>query len=168
MSARQATAEWYESDPVDVASRRTRTSGLYSISSLGLLAASTRAAKEPLIEAINRRLDQLSAYQQGWDGQGSDAPSAEALANARQFLQEAFRSALRHSVSSEWQRPHITANEDGQIVFEWWNGNRKLTLYLGSDNSSYIKSWGPHIINDMQDGEFTPEEFGVHWAWLFG
>ncbi len=174
MSATQSTVGWYELDPVDLAARRTRTSGKNTVRFLRVIVNSTQPAREPLIDALDTRLEELSDYPEGWDGGDSAAPSELAIGNARQFLQEAFRSAIRateqRSASSEWRRPHISASEDGQIVFEWWNGDRKLTLYFGDepDSASFIRSWGPHVINEMEDGPFSPEDFGAHWAWLFG
>ena len=174
MSATQRAVDWYESDLMDLTAGRTRSSGAHTVPLLRLIADKTRPAHEPLIEALDKRLNELSQYGENWDGHGSATPVDGAIENARQFLQEAFRSAIRgsdnRSSSSEWRRPHITANEDGDIVFEWWNGDRKLTLYFASDanSASFIRSWGPHVINDMQDGSFSPEDFGAHWDWLFG
>jgi hypothetical protein len=169
MSARHLPVEWFESDPFDLAARRTRSSGTNTVPFLRVITTGTRAANEPLLDSLDRRLSELSEYEEGWDGNESAAPSDDAIANARAFLQEAFRSAIADPmVSADWRKPHITANEDGDIVFEWWNGDRKLTLYFEPASASFIRSWGAHVINDMQDGDFEPEQFGAHWGWLYG
>jgi hypothetical protein len=169
MSARHLPVEWFESDPFDLAARRTRSSGANTVPFLRAITIGTRAANEPLIDTLDQRLNELSNYAAGWDGNESAAPSADAIGNARAFIQEVFRSAIAEPMASaDWRKPHITASEDGDIVFEWWNGDRKLTLYFGPNNASFIRSWGAHLINDMQDGAFAPEHFGAHWGWLYG
>jgi hypothetical protein len=66
-----------------------------------------------------------------------------------------------------WQDPHTSASEDGEIVLEWWHGIKRLTVYVGPHQSSYVKSWGPHLVNEMEDG-LLPEDWVVSlWAWLF-
>lgn len=53
---------------------------------------------------------------------------------------------------SKFMIPHITRDENDTVVLEYWNGDRKLTLYLEDEATEYIKVWGPDIENDMEDG----------------
>src|SRR5262245_60927668 len=86
------------------------------------------AAREPPLFAAHDQIDRVQAL--------SD-PSA--VANARVFLQEFYalvasnKSEDKASVISEWRNPHISASDDGDIAFEWWQGKRKLTIYIGPD-----------------------------------
>ncbi len=49
-------------------------------------------------------------------------------------------------------KPHRTVDEIGVPVEEYWNGERKLTIYRDAPYATFIKSWGPHVLNEMVDG----------------
>jgi hypothetical protein len=65
-----------------------------------------------------------------------------------------------------WCRPHISSTEDGEIVFEWWRGNRNLTLYFSDTGAEYIEVWGPDIDNDMRSGPLDNWSFANAWLRL--
>lgn len=63
-------------------------------------------------------------------------------------------------------RPRVSEDDEVAAVFEWWCGNRKLTLYLRPEY--LLKSWGPNIESDME--EFTspsPWEIRNAFDWLY-
>jgi hypothetical protein len=109
-------------------------------------------------------IDQIAALPSNWDGHGSASPDPFAIERARQLIEEAFQET---AATIGWQAPYISPSEDGEIVFEWWNGGRKLTIYVGPESSTYIKSWGPHVVNDMEDGEIEENWDPALWVWLF-
>jgi hypothetical protein len=113
---------------------------------------------------LHWQIDRLASLPRDWDGYGSAKPDAYAVERARQFLEDAFRDT---STTVGWQTPFINASEDGEIVFEWWNGVRKLTVYVGVEESKFLKSWGPNIVNDMEDGLLAQAWDPSLWAWLF-
>lgn len=123
----------------------------------------SRVAKEPTLFALHDQLDRVALLPNDWDGHGSVRPDALAIENSRQFLEEAYRQS---EAAEGWQAPHISSSEDGEIVFEWWNGNRKLTVYVGPRERTYIKSWGPHVMNDMDDGALPEDGISSLWTWL--
>ncbi|TAJ19430.1 MAG: hypothetical protein EPO60_07180 [Rugosibacter sp.] len=89
-----------------------------------------------------------------------------AVANALGWLEEIYVQII--SAKLEWRTPHITASENGEVVFEWWRGNHELTLYFGADHQAeFIKVWGTHIKNEMADGQLI-EPVGILtlWKWL--
>ncbi len=57
-------------------------------------------------------------------------------------------------INSDILNSHIWVNEyeDNEVVIEKWNNNFELTLYITIDRIDYLKSWGPNIDNDMEDG----------------
>jgi len=124
----------------------------------------SRAAREPKLFALHTQLDRVASLSDNWDGHGSVRPDLLSVENARQFLEEAYRQSI---MTAGWQTPHISASEDGEIAFEWWNGNRKLTVYVGPQHLTYIKSRGPHVVNDMEDGVLPEDGISSLWAWLF-
>lgn len=54
------------------------------------------------------------------------------------------------------------------VVMEWWQDPRKLTVYVEPDGSmNYVKCWGANVHEEMESGSiedaFTPT---VLWFWL--
>ena len=124
----------------------------------------SRPAKDPRLTASHLQIDRLAALPEDWDGHGSAKPNEHAVEKARQFLEDAFRDT---TATVGWQSPYISASEDGEIVIEWWNGVRKLTIYVGADQSTFLKSWGPHIVDEMEDGVLAQTWEPLLWVWLF-
>jgi hypothetical protein len=67
-----------------------------------------------------------------------------------------------------WQKPLINVNEEeGEIVLEWWNKQKKLTIYVCSDTIDFIKVWGSDIDNEMEDGSISlNNNIDFLWRWL--
>jgi hypothetical protein len=113
----------------------------------------------------DQRLDILANLEPNWDSRGSPAPTAEAISAARQWLQP-LRTAAAVSGYS-WSAPHISASDGAEIAFEWWRGDRKITLYFNDGAPEYLKVWGPHIFDQMESGEILSSDFfGTLWFWL--
>ena len=123
----------------------------------------SRAAREPRLALAHAELDHLASLPEDWDSYGSAKPQQVAIERARQLLEDAFRSA----VADTWQSPLISANEDGEVVLEWWNRERKLTIFVGSDAMTFLRSWGINIIDEMEDGDLPQTWDSTHWTWLF-
>lgn len=59
-------------------------------------------------------------------------------------------------------------DENNQHVLEFWNGDKKVTLFIENDKLTYLKSWGMSIINDMEDGDVNSIEQLIElWRWLY-
>jgi hypothetical protein len=84
---------------------------------------------------------------------------------------EAFLIRLYHLIvdsSSRWTSPHIATDGEGGISLEWWQNGKALTVFVCSSGAiEYLKAWGPHIWNDMEEGEnpIDHELLGL-WKWL--
>jgi hypothetical protein len=71
------------------------------------------------------------------------------------------------SESNFWKEPLINTTCDEEIVLEWWNKNRKLTIYISENRIEYIKVWGPDIDNEMQDGLISSDNtLRELWEWI--
>ena len=68
-----------------------------------------------------------------------------------------------------WAEPHIGSNERGQVTLEWWQDTRTLTLFVRSEEQvDYLKAWGSHIENEMEDGEVSRlADFAALSRWLY-
>jgi hypothetical protein len=84
---------------------------------------------------------------------------------------KAFIERLHHllaSASYQWKTPHVSAENDGGIAFEWWYQEKILTFFvLGPNSLEYLKVWGPHIWNEMEEGESpSDKQLLALWEWL--
>lgn len=110
-------------------------------------------------------LDRLESLQPDWDNRGSFAPSKLAVSVARTWL-ESLKDAARDA-GRAWSHPHISASEDGEITFEWWKEDRKITLYFSEESIEYVKVWGPNIQTEMDTGQVgLADDFRALWTWL--
>lgn len=124
----------------------------------------SRPARDPKLFFLHDQLDKIAVLPANWDTNQSAKPDSVAIENARQMLEDAFRHP---STASIWQNPYLSVSEDGEVVLEWWNGVRKLTIYVGAEGATFLKSWGLHLINDMEDGVLPDNWVPRIWAWLF-
>jgi hypothetical protein len=112
-----------------------------------------------------QKLSLLESLKPNWDSRGSPAPAAEAISAARKWLQPLHYAAA--CSGSPWRAPHISSSDAGEIVFEWWRAQRKVTLYFNNRAPEYLKVWGPHIFDQMESGEiWSSDSFGALWLWL--
>ncbi|WP_316181521.1 hypothetical protein [Bradyrhizobium sp. SZCCHNRI1009] len=97
------------------------------------------------------------------------ASAAEPVADsvegsALYFLGCVFARALK---LGSWSSPHITLSENNEIVFEWWHGTKKITLYFGESGAEYIKVWGTDIETEMDSGPLRDDwSLTSLWIWL--
>ena len=94
------------------------------------------------------------------------APAPSTVLRAEEWAKQAM--AIFESVGP-WATPSVTASGRGEVVFEWWNDERKLTVYVpAAGNVSYVKVWGLDVETEMEDGELPPTSraLGDLWAWL--
>lgn len=111
-------------------------------------------------------LDNLKDWPKNWDGFNAEKPKVSAIVHAQEFLKELF--LLKVDLQEQWISPNITASSEGEVVFEWWNKQKKITLYVSSFSISYIKVPSASI-EDMEDGSFKRLNAEVYinlFSWL--
>ena len=127
---------------------------------------STERLTSYLNQATIEDLSRVSKLTENWDHAGSLAPNPAAVANAFARLPEICSMAIK---KSQWTSPHVGASESGEITFEWWNRDKKLTLYFGLTGVEAIKVWGPDIDEEMTHFSLEQvDELAPSWAWLYG
>jgi hypothetical protein len=113
--------------------------------------------RKPLLDGEYRKIGELMLRPEV-------QPSSNAVKSASLFLQNSLDRAMK---LGSWSSPHITLSEAGEIVFEWWQNDKKITLYFGDTEPEYIKVWGTNIHTEMESGILT---YGwgltVLWLWL--
>ncbi|MFV8628543.1 hypothetical protein ACNRDB_03490 [Ralstonia pseudosolanacearum] len=115
------------------------------------------------LQPAKRALESLRALDDDWDGFGSDKPKESAINAALVILPELFASAEQ---LGGWTLPNISANEGGEVVFEWRSENKKLSLFIKGDGTDFLMAWGAHMEHDMADGALAVGGFADLWQWL--
>ena len=123
---------------------------------------------EPERDGVTLALERLAALREraaGWNGYDALAPDREAIAFAETWLVGLYQQVTAHG--APWLAPHVTSSAEGEIVFEWWNDPRKLTVYCTTEDANYVKVWGPDMVTQMEDGDATsPAARQQLWMWL--
>jgi hypothetical protein len=108
---------------------------------------------------VDQDLNKIAGLMQG----DLRVPTQRAFELASEWLYRSFDRACK---LGGWGRPHISSTEAGEVVFEWWHNNRKLTLYFGDDGAEYIEVWGTNIDDEMSSGLLTNWSFTSAWLRL--
>ncbi len=111
------------------------------------------------------KLYNLLTLSDGWDGYDGCAPTYDIVEYAQHWLFLLYREIT--TSGNKWCDPAITASSEGEVVFEWWQEPKKLTIYVGNQSAEYVKVWGPDINTDMEDGSAnSPDMRDSLWKWL--
>ncbi|CBN55687.1 hypothetical protein OSCI_2310005 [Kamptonema sp. PCC 6506] len=76
-----------------------------------------------------------------------------------------------HSVALKnnwwWCDPLLNISFENEIVLEWWNQEKKITIYVYEEVIDYIKVWGADMDNEMEDGSISlDEDLTDLWQWI--
>lgn len=118
------------------------------------------------LNAPKEKLRRLYGYTEDWDGLGSPPPDPTAVDKARGCLEQFWRQVRR--LRGTWIPPHISASDKGEVLLSWSRGNKALDLYISATEITYLKSWGTHILDDMEDGSLAPDAPDLQplWRWF--
>ncbi len=106
-------------------------------------------------------LEDLKTRTDGWDGYEAPAPDPRAL--------EAAQSWAERVGGNRWRDAHVSSDEEGEVSFEWWRGDRKVSAFVGPESVEYIKVSRPGGNLKMTDGEINDAEgWRELWRWLDG
>jgi hypothetical protein len=101
-----------------------------------------------------------------WDGFDCVAPKELAIEHAISYVYE-IHQAVFLTVGLDWKKPHVTANSEGDVVFEWWHKEHDLTFYISELEVEYVKAWGVNIHSEMEEGCIDSiNTFLDLWKWL--
>jgi hypothetical protein len=127
--------------------------------------AFARAQRKASLLATILRVRALERRPEGWNGYDALPPDHAAVVYAEAWLREAFREF--ESAGLPWFTPYVTSSAEGEVVLQWWNEPRKLTLYFSAHEATYIKSWGPDMVTEMEDGDAASATSRKElWMWL--
>jgi hypothetical protein len=118
------------------------------------------------LESLWYRIQKLSWLQNNWDGFGSAKPNPVSIQLAGSSVVGFFDAATKLTEYG-WSDPHVSANESGDVVFEWWQGSKKITLYVRPIATDFVLVWGDNMDTEMDEGTIiTLENFADIWNWL--
>lgn len=122
-----------------------------------------RNFNDPLWKTRAKFINLLS-WPEGWNGYDAAAPNPNAVTHAFLWIEDLYEDTL--TTERGWINPHVIADAHGNVVLEWWEGRKKLTIYVHPETVEYVKVWGPDIFSDMEDGEVEREDHRALWRWL--
>ena len=104
----------------------------------------------PGLEKVEARIRGLMTWEAGWNGYGAPAPNSRAVEHALGWVRALYNDMSDLGLS--WIEPNVTASADGEVVFEWWSGGKKLTVYVGDGSAEYVQVWGADVDQEMAEG----------------
>ncbi len=121
-------------------------------------------SKTPIKETLTQ-IHNLLALRNGWNGYNSLAPNSDAVLHAENWVVQLFLEVADSGLT--WIQPNVIADAEGEVVFEWWYGKKKLTVYIGEESAEYIEVWGTDIHSEISDGDAEPiSTCRSLWLWL--
>lgn len=105
----------------------------------------------------------LLRWQEGWDGYDAPKPKRASIDTAFAWIRTLYRD-VRDVL---WIEPLVTADEEGDVVLEWWRGRKKLTVYISPKTAEYVKVDRRDTGIEMVDGIIgTHSKRRESWNWL--
>src|SRR5713226_755347 len=107
-----------------------------------------------VLKDTRSKLQNMLALKAGWNGYDSLAPDPDAIKHAENWVTRLYLEVA--DMGRVWIKPNVIADANGDVVFEWWYGKKKLTVYIGEESAEYMQVWGANIHSDMSDGDAEP------------
>ena len=150
----------------DALSRQSSAESLsIGVHLLGLLENGITSYDTQQIGNVEIKVAKLSSWGADWNGNNVAAPEVRSIERARKWIRQMYADVLLNKLI--WRDPHVSANEDGNVTFEWWHEDRSLTVYVEPDHTWYVTSWGADVMSEMDDGTAdSAEERQDVWKWL--
>ncbi|SRR6266567_3976133 len=121
-----------------------------------------RFTKKALGDTLGEIYSMLT-WDVGWNGYNAPKPEHSAVVRAGQWITDLFREVA----DLGWMKPNVTGGPDGGVVFEWWSGERKLTIYVGEQSIEYVQVWGTDVNSEISGGDIESiNDCRSLWMWL--
>ena len=118
-----------------------------------------------VVADLKQRVALLSSWGAAWDDYDAPPPTARAIGLGTAWICSLHQAAI--DASKPWFDPLITASEEGEIVFDWWRGEKRLTVYVNERGATYSRLWGtpPSLQTDDSEVDKHAEQLRL-WQWL--
>ena len=128
---------------------------------------SSQDETDPVLTDLFSKLDTLPNWGKDWPEHRSAAPDQATIERAREWILGLYHAAK--IIGADWIDPLITASEESEVTFEWWRGEKKLTVYVTKDDVEARKRWreGANLQREEVEAN-TPAALQTLWAWVAG
>jgi len=110
-------------------------------------------------------IHELLMWTEGWNGYSARAPKYSAVQYAEHWIALFYQELIESG--QNWIKPNVTASAEGEVVLEWWYGDKGLTIYIDNQSAVYLKDWGADINTEMEDGYANSPSIRLAlWKWL--
>ena len=107
-----------------------------------------------VLKDTRTKLQNMLTWKTGWNGSDCLAPDPDAIKHAEVWVTRLYLEVA--DMGRVWVKPNVIADANGDVVFEWWHGKKKLTVYIGDESAEYVQVWGTDIHSEMSDGDAEP------------
>lgn len=123
-----------------------------------------KGTQEALKDTVTK-IQQLLTLDAGWNSYDALAPDPKAALHAEIWIKKLFLEVA--DLGRPWIKPNVIADANGGVVFEWWYGKKKLTVYIEDESAEYVQVWGTDIRSEMSNGDAEPvSTCRALWLWL--
>ncbi len=120
---------------------------------------------DPTLNDLMRRVDDLYMWCANRPGCTAPPPSPETVEYAREVIRDLYLE-VRDS-GRKWINPLISANEDGEVTFEWQRQGRRLTFRVSDTGVGFSRLWGNRPNFQFEDDTAGTKHRRYNlWAWL--
>lgn len=117
------------------------------------------------LKDVYAKLRSMEDWSDGWNGYAARAPTTAALNEARKWITRMHAEVVLSG--KPWQDPFVTADVDGEVLFEWRTKTKDLSIYIDENETTFIKDLGPEVGSEMVDGDASaPKARRELWAWF--
>lgn len=110
-----------------------------------------------------REIADLITWPEGWDDYDAPRPSPTSIRRALSWSEELYRDLDARL----WIKPHISADDGGEVSFEWWKGRKKLSVYVSPKAIEYVRVEKTGSSPKIEDGPIeTTQKRRELWNWL--
>ena len=112
------------------------------------------------------KLSNMVTWRDGWNGYDACAPANGTVIYAAKWIIQFFLEL--EEAGLQWVKPSVTGSPEGEVVFEWRNGIKRLIIYIEDhQDAEYTKVWGTDIQSTMSDGDANSANIRRSlWEWL--
>lgn len=120
--------------------------------------------RKPLSDTLTK-VHSLLSWGENWNSYRTPAPDPNAIAHAESWIVSFFETV--EDLGLPWIKPSVTPSPEGEVVFEWWYREKKLTIYVGDQSADYVQVWGIDVHAKITDGEIKSiDDCRSLWMWL--
>lgn len=106
-----------------------------------------RGVDKPLVTRLDRLASNLADYKI------LRLEYPQTIEKAEKLIEQLSSGALENNWC--WQNPLVNITFEHEIVLEWWNKSKKITIYVSEEAIDYIKVWGADMDDEMAEGSIN-------------